>query len=263
MQIEVWSDFACPWCALGLARLRGGLGVLRARRRRSASCTAPSSSIRGRRRTPRAHQRRGRRRQVRHRPGAGARSARAADCARRRGRRGVRLRPGAGSATPSMPIASPRPPGARRARTRCVQRPVRGDTSPRGGCSRIMTSSATCAAVAGLDDGVTDEVLAGDAYALEVRSDEAAARERDVTGVPVLPHQRRLADARAPRTSRRWGSCSAGPGHVSAIEARISSTISTVVLGCRKAKRATVSPSQLVGVTKPIWSCSRRADHAS
>ena len=21
MQIEVWSDFACPWCALGLRRL--------------------------------------------------------------------------------------------------------------------------------------------------------------------------------------------------------------------------------------------------
>ena len=21
MQIDVWSDFACPWCALGLARL--------------------------------------------------------------------------------------------------------------------------------------------------------------------------------------------------------------------------------------------------
>src|SRR5580704_17577583 len=25
MQIEVWSDFACPWCALGLARLHVAL----------------------------------------------------------------------------------------------------------------------------------------------------------------------------------------------------------------------------------------------
>ena len=25
MQIEVWSDFACPWCALGLARLDAAL----------------------------------------------------------------------------------------------------------------------------------------------------------------------------------------------------------------------------------------------
>ena len=47
------------------------------------------------------------------------------------------------------------------------------------------------------------------------------------------------------------------------MEARISSIISTVVSGCRKAKRATVSPSQVVGVTNPIWSCSSRADHAS
>jgi predicted DsbA family dithiol-disulfide isomerase len=27
MQIDVWSDFACPWCALGLARLRVALGA--------------------------------------------------------------------------------------------------------------------------------------------------------------------------------------------------------------------------------------------
>ena len=65
------------------------------------------------------------------------------------------------------------------------------------------------AAAAGLDEALTDEVLAGDAFGLEVRADEAAARERDVTGVPVLPDQRRLAGARAPRTSRRWASCSA------------------------------------------------------
>ncbi len=42
---------------------------------------------------------------------------------------------------------------------------------------------------------------------------------------------------------------------------RISRTISWVVLGCRKAKRATVSPSHVVGVTKPIWSASSLADH--
>ena len=36
-----------------------------------------------------------------------------------------------------------------------------------------------------------------------------------------------------------------------------------VVSGWRKAKRATVSPSHLVGVTKPIWSASSWADQAS
>src|ERR1700679_347569 len=27
MQIDVWSDYACPWCALGLARLNVALGA--------------------------------------------------------------------------------------------------------------------------------------------------------------------------------------------------------------------------------------------
>jgi predicted DsbA family dithiol-disulfide isomerase len=27
MQVEVWSDFACPWCALGLVRLDAALGA--------------------------------------------------------------------------------------------------------------------------------------------------------------------------------------------------------------------------------------------
>jgi predicted DsbA family dithiol-disulfide isomerase len=42
------------------------------------------------------------------------------------------------------------------------------------------------AAAAGLDDGVTDKVLTGELYAREVRIDEAEARELDVTGVPFF-----------------------------------------------------------------------------
>ena len=42
------------------------------------------------------------------------------------------------------------------------------------------------AAVAGLDQGVTETVLAGDLYAREVRLDQAEAQERDVTGVPFF-----------------------------------------------------------------------------
>lgn len=42
------------------------------------------------------------------------------------------------------------------------------------------------AAAAGLDGGVTEKVLAGDLYAREVRLDEADAQERDVTGVPFF-----------------------------------------------------------------------------
>lgn len=39
---------------------------------------------------------------------------------------------------------------------------------------------------AGLDEGVTDTVLGGNLYAREVRLDEAAAEELDVTGVPYF-----------------------------------------------------------------------------
>jgi predicted DsbA family dithiol-disulfide isomerase len=39
---------------------------------------------------------------------------------------------------------------------------------------------------AGLDEALTDKVLAGDLYAREVRLDEASAQELDVTGVPFF-----------------------------------------------------------------------------
>lgn len=42
------------------------------------------------------------------------------------------------------------------------------------------------AAAAGLDEGVTDKVLSGDLYAREVRMDEDAAQELEVTGVPFF-----------------------------------------------------------------------------
>ena len=59
-------------------------------------------------------------------------------------------------------------------------------TSPKAGCSPTTTSCATSRRPAGLDDGVTEKVLGGDLFAREVRVDEAAAQERDVTGVPFF-----------------------------------------------------------------------------
>ena len=51
------------------------------------------------------------------------------------------------------------------------------------------------------------------------------------------------------------------PGRRSqAMVARISATISIVVSGCKKAKRAIGSPSQVVGVTKPTWRSSSSSD---
>ena len=45
-----------------------------------------------------------------------------------------------------------------------------------------------------------------------------------------------------------------------AMVARISSTMAVVVWGCKKAKRATVSPSHRVGVTNPTWLARSRLD---
>jgi predicted DsbA family dithiol-disulfide isomerase len=42
------------------------------------------------------------------------------------------------------------------------------------------------AGAAGLDEALSDKVLAGDLYAREVRLDEAAAQESGVTGVPYF-----------------------------------------------------------------------------
>ena len=116
---------------------------------------------------------------------------------------------------------------------------------------------------AGLDEVLIDKVLGGDLFAREVRLDESAAQELEVTGVPFF-----LVDGRWPipgaQDVETLVTVLTGPGPApQRSESRIWSTISTVASGWRKAKRATVSPSQLVGVTNPTWSRSRRADHAS
>lgn len=52
-------------------------------------------------------------------------------------------------------------------------------------------------------------------------------------------------------------------GVVQAMVPTISSTISRVVSGWRKANRATVAPSQPVGATNAVWPASKRADHSA
>ena len=52
-------------------------------------------------------------------------------------------------------------------------------------------------------------------------------------------------------------------GRRQAVEARISATSSTVVSGCSRASRPTASPSQVVCMTNPVCSSSRRSDQAS
>ena len=198
------------------------------------------------------HRRRGGR-QVRHgrRPGAGRSRAAWPRWVRRPASPSTSS--GSAWAAPSTPTGWPRRHGAPRARRHwCMGCSWR--ISARVASSLTTTFCARSPAPHGLEERFVDEVLGSDAFGPEVRGRRSRGPRAWRDRRALFPHQRGLAGARARRTSRRWHSSCAGPGHASAIVSRISSTISTVVFGWRKAKRATVSPSQWSGVTKPIWS---------
>ena len=162
--------------------------------------TGPSSSTRG------------------HRPGATARWSRRSqpntastatevhaghDRLTALGRRSayVRVRPGAAGKHVRRPPAGPGRP-RRRVRGRAGEGAVRRTLHRRPAAlgSRRLRDVARSA---GLAEHITRGSSAGEAYAREVRADEAAAAELGVTGVPYF----QLGGAwpcPAPRTSRRW-----------------------------------------------------------
>ena len=76
--------------------------------------------------------------------------------------------------------------------------------------------------------------------------------------------RRRVRHSRPPRrgTPARRASAASATRRGQAIVATISSTMARVVPGWRKARRATVSPSHVVGVTNPICWARRRTDQA-
>ena len=46
IEIDVYSDFVCPWCFIGSRRLQGALEVIRSSGRRDASSPVPALSER-------------------------------------------------------------------------------------------------------------------------------------------------------------------------------------------------------------------------
>ena len=108
MQIDVWSDYACPWCALGTARLdvalrdfEHGDAVTVVHRAFELDPRAPASSA--------ASSEEAVSRKYGMPPGTGAGRPRADHRARSRGRLHLRLRSGAAWAAPSTPTGSPKP----------------------------------------------------------------------------------------------------------------------------------------------------------
>lgn len=183
MQIDVWSDFACPWCALGLARL-------------SVACAAFEH---------------GDEVTVVHRsyelaPHAPAhRDLRAADA--------VAARYGLDTASVRAGQARLTALGAEVGLVFDFERVQLGNTfdahrlaqAARGvGCEgaivrglfqahfadgRLLSDAGALrevASAAGMPDDVVADVLDGDAYGTAVREDEAEAATRDVFGVPYF-----------------------------------------------------------------------------
>ncbi len=183
MQIDVWSDFACPWCALGLARLQVALDSFehgadvavvhrsyeldpRAPARREVSLEAAVAAKYGvgPARVHALHE------QL---------TALGAEVGVRFDFERVQL----GSTFDAHRLAQ-----AARGRS-SEEALVRGLFGAHFSEGRQLSDKAVLRDVAtgaGLEESVTDEVLDGVAYELEVRADEAAAREREVTGVPYF-----------------------------------------------------------------------------
>ena len=183
MQIDVWSDFACPWCALGLARLRAALATFehaadvrvvhrsfeldpRAPARREVSHEAAVAAKYGVdvRRVRALHE---------QMTALGAEVGVVFDFARVQG----------GSTFDAHRLAQ-----AARGRP-CEESLVGGLFAAHFSEGLVLADHDVLRAVAdaaGLEERVTKEVLETDAYAAEVRADEADARARDVTGVPYF-----------------------------------------------------------------------------
>ena len=203
-EIDVWSDYACPWCALGLARLGVALARLRARRRSLGGAPLIRAAPRGSGPHVTAPWRRRSRRkygmppeQVRGRPRPADRPRSARSASSSTSRRCV-------WAAPSTPTGSPRPPAAPNGRKRWCS----ASSSPyfsegrqlsdhRVPCGRARTRS-------GSPRYSPRRCSAARPIPTEVRADEAAAAELEVTGVPYFLIGRRVGPFRGPRTSRRW-----------------------------------------------------------
>lgn len=183
MQIDVWSDYACPWCALGLARLQVALadfehadGVTVVHRAFELDRHAPA-------RVEGTQEERLRRKygmspeQVRaghaHLTALGAEVGVTFDF--------EHVRSGstfdAHRLTQAVRGTAHEDPLVRR---------LFADHFSEGRQLSDHDVLRDAAGAAGIPSDVAERVLGGDAYAEEVRADEAAARELEVTGVPFF-----------------------------------------------------------------------------
>ena len=184
MDVEIWSDFACPWCALGLARF--DLALRDFEQGREVRVLHRSFEL-----DPRAPARRERTMEevVAARYGMSRDFVRAGHTRLTAMGREVGVvfdfeRVQLGSTFDAHRLAqAARGEPARRAAV------IRGLFSAYFAEGRLLSDHEVLrdvARTAGLDEEFTEKVLGGDAYTSEVRADEAAATELGVTGVPYF-----------------------------------------------------------------------------
>jgi len=183
MQIDVWSDYACPWCALGLARLKVALADFE----HGDEVTVVHRAFELHRHAP-----------------ARIESTKEERLGRKYGLSPEQVRAGHAQLTALGAevgftfdfehVRSGNTFDAHRL-TEAVRGTVHEDAlvsqlfDAHFSQGRQLSDHAVLedvARAAGLPDHVTEKVLGGTAYAAEVRADEAAAEELDVTGVPYF-----------------------------------------------------------------------------
>ena len=183
MQIDVWSDYACPWCALGVARLNVALGDFE----HGEAVTVVHRSFE----------------LDRHAPASTAATAEEA-VARKYGVPPEQVRAGHAQLTAlgaevgfTFDFARVRLGNTLDAHR--LTQAARGTEWETALVRRLFAAHFSegrqlsdhdvlrdAARSAGLPEHVSDEVLGSTAYSSEVRADETAAAELDVTGVPYF-----------------------------------------------------------------------------
>ena len=183
MEIEIWSDFACPWCALGLYRLDAARRVFEhggeiAVVHRSFELD-PRAPARRERSMEQAVARKYHLSPEQVRAGHARLTALGLEVGMVFDFERVQL----GSTFDAHRLAQ-----AARGEE-CEEPLVRSLFSAYFTDGRLLSDHAVLrdvARTAGLPEHITEKVLGGEAYTLEVRADEAAAVELGVTGVPYF-----------------------------------------------------------------------------
>jgi predicted DsbA family dithiol-disulfide isomerase len=183
VEVQVWSDFACPWCALGLARLDAA--------RREFEHGGDVQVVH---RSFELHTRAAASQQRSMADAVAVKYGTTAERVRARHEQLAALGREAGLTFDFDRVRLANTFDAHR-----LAQSARGTDSEGAllsGLFRAYFSEGlllsdhdvlrAIAAEAGLDEAVSGKVLGGDLYAKEVRLDEAAAEELDVTGVPFF-----------------------------------------------------------------------------